>query len=376
MSANSRIEWTDATWNPVRAVRMDGAKPGVTPAERAATLRPGWHCEHVSEGCRNCYAEGFNRRFGTMLDFVPGNLAPRGAVEAYFDETMLLAPLKWRKARRIFVGSMTDLFGRWVTDEMLDRVFAVMALCPQHTFQVLTKRPERMRAYLSAPDVVDRIGAAQRSIDPTVTCYDDVGSDAIWPLTNVWLGTSVEDQAAADARILELLATPAAKRFLSCEPLLGPVDLNRTIGGTLWIGGERGCGALHRGTGAPGCPRELHHHHDEHCQPGVDWVIVGGESGPKARPMHPDWARSLRDQCAAAGVPFFFKQWGEWRDEQEATREHMAPGAAMFDRYGAPTGDRWHPYNASDRNGGMMIRVGKARAGRLLDDVAHDGMPA
>jgi len=128
-----------------------------------------------------------------------------------------------------------------------------------------------------------------------------------WPPPNVWLGTTVEDQRRADERIPHLLACPAAVRFVSCEPLIGPVDLNKSIGGTKWIGGQRGCAGMHQHGNAP----DPHHHHDDRCRDGLDWVICGGESGPNARPMHPEWARSLRDQCQAAGVPFHFKQWGE-----------------------------------------------------------------
>ena len=326
MADRTDIEWTDATWTPMRAKDMTGAASGVTPADLGDAVRAGWHCERVSEGCRNCYAETFNRRLGTQFDFKPGHLAPRGPVEVFLDDALLLAPLRWRRPRRIFVCSMTDLFGAWVSDDMIDRVFAVMALCPQHTFQVLTKRPERARAYLDArhedwsrDDAVwgeiHRLHDAGAKLDPQ--------REISLPLPNVWLGTSVENQAAAEARIPHLLATPAAKRFLSCEPMLGPVNLINVA--------EK-----------------------------IDWVIVGGESGPNARPMHPGWARGLRDQCVEAGVSFFFKQWGEWAPE----------ALAGIDWWGE---DRFHEWEA---DGIAAARFGKKKAGRSLDGVTHDGMPS
>lgn len=140
MAERSKIEWTDASWNPIQAHRT------FEPAGRYGKL--GWHCEHVSEACCNCYAKGFNKRLGTELDYKPGHrLSPEPDTEIFLDEKMLLAPLRWKRPRKIFVCSMTDLFGDWVEDEWLDRIFAVMALCPQHTFQLLTKRQARMRKY-------------------------------------------------------------------------------------------------------------------------------------------------------------------------------------------------------------------------------------
>lgn len=360
MAENSKIEWTDATWTPVRAryIGLSRDNPKLKPII-------GWHCEHASEGCRNCYAETMNKRLGTGLDYKPGNLAPRGTAEMFLDENLLLAPLKWRKPKRIFACSMTDLFADFVPDAFIDRMFAVMALCPQHSFQVLTKRPERMRDYLNR--ACGRIADAVMALRKTpLALAKGLGPNAIgplphiepgaqwWPLPNVWLGTSVEDQAAADARIPHLLATPAAKRFLSCEPLLGPVDLTnmdverhiaaRELGliGGYWINALSG---KNDDMGRP-CPEV----------PSLDWVIAGGESGPGARPMHPDWARSLRDQCAAAGVPFFFKQWGNWSSARGL------PGSRRID----------HVFP----DGFQMVNVGKTRAGRLLDGVTHDGFPA
>lgn len=222
----------------------------------------------------------------------------------------------------MFVCSLADLFHDDVPDEYIARVFAVMALTPEVTYQVLTKRPARMRALLASGTFA---GMVWRDVD-----------DPSWPLPNVWMGVTVEDQERADQRIPILLDTPAAVRWLSCEPLLGPVDLDAT-----------GMGVT--GTSGP-----------ESRPSAVDWVVAGGESGPNARPMHPSWARSLRDQCASAGVPFLFKQWGEWVTESQAPDDITLPATSRL-----PFGNR-HP---------AVWRVGKKRAGRLLDGIQHDGYP-
>jgi len=261
MADTTKIEWTDATWNPITG------------------------CTLVSGGCRHCYAA---RLAATRLRHHPsraGLARINAAGEAKFtgevrlNEQWLDQPLRWRNPRRIFVCAHGDLFHENVPDEWIDRVFTVMALARRHTFQCLTKRPERARAYLASEDREDKVRHPRRG----------------WPLPNVWLGASVEDQATADRRIPDLLATPAAVRFLSMEPLLGPVQIDRVREQT---GGEH-VNAL---TGiTKGFLTDYHGAH-------LDWVIVGGESGPGARPMHPDWARSLRDRCRAAGVAFFLKQ--------------------------------------------------------------------
>jgi protein gp37 len=257
--AETKIEWTDRTWNPVTG------------------------CTKVSPGCDHCYAEGIAHRFAGTPAF------PRG-----FDVTLhperLDAPLRWRRPARVFVNSMSDLFHDQVSDEFIARVFAVMAATPQHTYQVLTKRHGRMRSLLSSP-TFHRIVAEQRHGEMGRTYPEDA---LPWPLGNVWCGVSVEDQKRADLRIPALLDTPAAVRFLSCEPLLGPVLLRG------WVQEPRGC-----------CPdqpgRECV---SEPGQRSVDWVILGGESGAGARPMHLDWARALVEQCRDAAVPVFVKQLG------------------------------------------------------------------
>ena len=215
MASKSTIEWTDATWNPVTG------------------------CTKVSPGCAHCYAEAITLRFGRGGPFLPG----KTTIELHPDRLRL--PLSWKQPRRIFVNSMSDLFHEEVPLAFIRRVFKVMEEAERHTFQILTKRHERLQA-----------------LAPKLN----------WP-GNVWMGVSVENQYWADRRIPALADVPASVRFLSVEPLLKPVDLRPNL--------------------------EL-----------VDWVIVGGESGPKARALQPEWVRQIRDHCVAAGVPFFFKQWG------------------------------------------------------------------
>jgi len=347
----SLIEWTDATWTPIQAVRRDNGKRGVA-------------CIKVSPACQNCYAERFNMRnlpsHGTGLPFT---VQAMEQVDIVLNDEILLQPLSWKKPRRIFVCSQTDLFGEFVTDEMIDRVFAVMALCPQHTFQVLTKRPERMLRWATSID--DNEGGRIAG-----ECYRDslmegeaqniycklhpAADPSEWlavhqPLSNVWLGVTAENQETADKRIPVLLQTPAAKRFVSVEPMLGPVH------------GKR------RGLPLP-LSAALENLPD---LSGIDWVICGGESGPGAgagaRPMHPDWARSLRDQCQDAGVPFFFKQWGAWQngsDKDWNGRIVLNDGRSCEtpEDLDMDTRNRWPSFRPM-----KMSRVGKRAAGRLLD---------
>jgi protein gp37 len=243
MSSTTTIEWTEATWNPVTG------------------------CRKVSEGCDNCYAETFAERWRG----IPGHPFEQGFDVRLWPDRLTL-PLRWRKARVVFVNSMSDLWIDEVDHLYAARVFAVMALAGRHTFQLLTKRPGRMASVVSSQGF-------RRAVDDEVSrlvadgAVEPIGSMR-WPLPNVWLGVSVETQRWAEIRLPKLVETPAAVRFASCEPLLGPLDLS------VWLG------------------------------QGLDWVIVGGESGPRFRPMDRDWVRSLRDQCQAAGVAFFFKQVG------------------------------------------------------------------
>ncbi|XUM25080.1 DUF5131 family protein (plasmid) [Bradyrhizobium oligotrophicum S58] len=361
MADRSKIEWTDSTWNPIRArLKRDMG------ARKAGMV--GWHCERVTTGCGTpkeggCYAEALNHRLGTGLPFKPGYLDD-GTVELFLDDNILRQPLRWKRPRMVFPCSMTDLFGRFVKDEWLDKIFAVMALTRQHTYQPLTKRSDRMRVFLSREwayeSIYNAMGELGRSGATEPHPYRTAFPNGMpWPLPNVWLGVSTERQQEADARIPDLLATPAAVRFISAEPLLGPIDLAAIDTG------------LHDGTrvvldalaGLAHCAGEAVSGVFGQPDPQLDWVIAGGESGPHARPMHPDWARSLRDQCRAAGVPFFFKQWGEWACG--CSSQH---GNSWID----PAGNvHCRPVPLGE----PITRVGKKGAGRLLDGVAHNGMP-
>ena len=300
VSDKTGIEWCDATWNPVRG------------------------CSRVTEGCRHCYAEGIAARFSgpgapyedlaKWVTHKDGTREARWTGKTAFVESALDQPLRWRRPRRIFVNSMSDLFHETIPGEWIDRIFAVMALAPQHQFIVLTKRPKRMRHYTThggRPGLVwQAVGTVIERQRPrrwyglygespklaALSAHGAAwGGERPWPLANVALGVSIADQADADRWVPVLLETPAAVRLVSCEPLLGPIDMLRTprIGDTWdWLTGERQTSSSQTST------------------PHIDWVIVGGESGGGARPMDPAWARSLRDQCIAAGVPFHFKQWG------------------------------------------------------------------
>lgn len=323
----SKIQWTNDTWNPIVG------------------------CSLVSPGCTNCYAMKAAHRMGHnpktpqyqgLTEVVKGNPVWIGQVNLH--EPALRKPLSWSKPRRIFVNSMGDLFHEDVPDEWIDRVFAVMALCPQHSFQVLTKRAERMRDYMTKV-TLERIAksvpapsnlpVSKHRATAAITGLPEAAAKLYgyarptWPLPNVWLGVSTEDQTRANDRIPFLLETPAAVRFVSAEPLLGPIDFT-----SIDFDGESEGNVL-----KPATLRELWEDHfegtgdeafEEYCDwynldyqspeaipdtPGtnkIDWIIAGGESGPNARPMHPDWVRGIRDQCIEAGTAFFFKQWGEW----------------------------------------------------------------
>ncbi len=288
MADKSKIEWTDASFNPIRARNLKTGKVG-------------WYCEHATTGCEFCYAEGFNKRLGTGLAFKPGH---RKDVEIFLDQEMLTQPLRWKKPRMIFVCSMTDLFADFVPDDWIDKVFAVMALAPQHTFQVLTKRAARMRDYcltLGRHHERDRVSLAMKQIfaehgfaaKRAFYTLGDIG----WHFKNIWLGVSTERQQEADERIPLLLQTPGAVRFISAEPLLGPIDLTASpaVGRTGWLRPLTG-------------DHQLQPVHADHRGAKLDWVIVGGESGHGYRPMAAEWAYGLRDQCIAANVPVFVKQ--------------------------------------------------------------------
>ena len=338
MGDKTHIQWTDATWNPLRG------------------------CSKVSEGCRNCYAMGVAARFNGPGQPYEGLAvrtanAPQWTNKIMLVEDKLTEPLHWTRPRLIFVNSMSDLFHPDVPDDFIDRVFAVMASCPHHTFQVLTKRPDRMQKYLSYVDRADKViseavpinrdtggpfvnyagkakrvkmfsagvgtdGGPSRSV---FQCSNESPLKPWWPLHNVWLGVSAEDQATWDTRIPPLLQTPASVRWVSAEPLLGPIDGGGYSPQSLYEPAER--------TIRNNISR-------------IDWLVCGGESGPGAREMHEEWALSLRDQCRAAGTAFFFKQWGGF----------------------APTNE----YRDGRR---FMSRGDKRENGRMLAGRTHDDYP-
>jgi protein gp37 len=295
----TKIEWTNKTWNPVTG------------------------CTKISLGCTHCYAE----RMATRLAGRFGYPAAPHQFDVTFHEDRLRVPFHWRKPRMIFVSSMGDLFHEHVTDLQVLKVLAVIRACPQHTFQILTKRPERMA-------------------DLTLRHRATHGFTVI---PNLWLGVSVEDPLYL-WRINELIQCPAPVRFVSLEPLLAPIDL---------------------------CPPVTYPRNDlliDHLQ----WVIVGGESGPGARPMHPAWAQHLSDQCQASAVPFFFKQWGAWGPLRSILasapnfQSRRFNGRKELITYRSP-GQAGPPSSGIQHT--VMYRVGKKRAGRLLDGRERNEMP-
>lgn len=350
MSENSKIEWTDHTFNP-------------------------WSgCTKISAGCQNCYAAGAMpsaRRFSVWGD--KGTRVP--ASDDYWK-----LPARWNRAaekdgvrRKVFCASMADVFeDREGLDVWRSRLFSLIRETPHLDWQLLTKRPEVALRFWQ------NMSESQGDSLPVWT----------WP-DNAWIGTSVENQEAADTRIPILLKIPAKVRFLSCEPLLGSLDVE------FWLADasdEVADGPFHQAT-----------QEDVTMARGIQWVIVGGESGSKARPMHPDWARSLRDQCVAAGVPYFFKQWGEWApwlneahfthgDKEKhphawvdgKTGDHghawLTDGDGLWSNW---TGDpRGHdsPPNIDGESTlapeiKVMGRVGKSVAGRELDGRTWDQVP-
>lgn len=350
MADKTGIVWTDATWNPVTG------------------------CAKVSAGCKHCYAE---RNWG-RLQHLPA-YAGRAFTDVATHADRLDQPIRWAKRRMIFVNSMSDLFHPAVPDDFIDSVFGIMWAClygrneqDGHVFQVLTKRADRMRDYMST----DRREAWARAavhhgggIDPDGIFDQTLNFEG--PHPRIWLGVSVEDQAAADERIPLLLDTPAAVRWISAEPLLRPVSLTKEY--------------LSMKCGGTYPFRSLGDEHRTKLIDLLDWVVVGGESGPQARPMHPAWARGLRDQCAAAGVPFLFKQWGEWAPRSECYHT-LTSGKAAADI--DPSATKWpcirltgtgnngrNLANSCDGDDCYMQKVGKKLAGRLLDGVLHDCYP-
>lgn len=349
MAETTTIEWT----------RNDDGTPG-------RTWNPVTGCTKISAGCDNCYAETIAERFRGTAAF------PHG-FDVRVRSDKVNAPLKWRKPTRVFVNSMSDLFHADVDQAWIADIFAVMAAAQRHTFQLLTKRHARMRSLLNDPQFIANVRKGAHGKGLPADAWQ-------WPLPNLWLGVSVENQQWADIRIPALLDTPAAVRFLSCEPLLGLVNIwnwidpgttdtdcdkcgDERFADEIGVGHERfiyddagenvideqWCDGPSKGT----VPRRIH------------WVIVGGESGRKARPMAPQWATSLRDQCEAANVPFFFKQWGEYAPTGYLVIGGTSKGTLLA---GEPVDDLGHRTE--------LARVGKKNAGRELDGRTHDAFPA
>jgi protein gp37 len=272
MSETTTIEWSDSTWNPIRGQNARHT------------------CARISPGCDNCYAATMTRRglMGTApIDYGVGE---KPNDPARLDEAALMLPHRWKKPRKVFVCSMTDLFGAWVPADWIARIISVMAQTPRHTYQVLTKRPSRARDMLST--LAHNVEVAHLP--------------KFWPLPNVWVGVSIEsDNYVWRANVLR--QTPAAVRWISAEPLLGPLD-------TLNLAG-------------------------------IDWVVTGGESGPGARPLHPEWVQDIRDRCLENGTAYFHKQWGEFCHPAQMPEDTKGSGSFLDD----------------------LVRVGRKNAGRLLD---------
>lgn len=380
MADKSHIEWTDATWNPITG------------------------CSVVSPGCTNCYAmklagtrlKNHPSRAGLTIDTKAG---PVWNGEVRFNKEWLTQPLRWKKPRMVFVCAHGDLFHEDVPEEWIDLVFAVMALCPQHTFQVLTKRSDRMLSYLTKQKNPGSMAAQNRvAWEAVPTALSIAGikwkhlgiyegwraraieAGTVWPLPNVWLGVSVEDQERANKRIPKLLETPAAVRWISAEPLLGSVDLTKISLGSsdanfyagphlktveFFINALAGVESFN--------------------WPGIDWVVVGGESGNDTRPMHPDWARSIREQCKAHGTRFFFKQWGShlpWEPAGqppfwESQNGQHEDGHTLFpsDMDADPNWDDGLTFINTGCSHAAFQKVGKNAASDLLDGIQHHEWP-
>ncbi len=301
------IEWTEHSINPIRA-------------KRRSTGAMGHYCQKISPGCANCYASRLQTRFG-MPEFGGAGKPISADLSIFLDKEKLNEVRKRRKPTTYFWCDMSDLFGDWVPDEWIDQCFATMAWTHQHTHQVLTKRSKRMMEYSATLAAMTR---QQRGVRWARSMHrgtmlerfvnDKMEAGADWPLPNVWLGVSVEDQARVDERVPHLLQTPAAIRFLSCEPLLGPIDL------TKWLDNDVSFAIEGRMGGVPDRAEYVVK------PPLLHWLIAGGESGFDARPCAIEWIRQLRDQCQAAGVPIFIKQLGREPTLDRLPEHHEQPG--------------------------------------------------
>lgn len=288
MTNKTKIEWTDARWNPITG------------------------CTKVSQGCKNCYAETIAKRFWKDRKFTDIRMHPE----------RLQQPMKWKKTQMVFVNSMSDLFHEDVDFQFIIEVFHVMKKCPHIIFQILTKRADRLVEFMN-------------------DCAYNPYGDPFEPLPNVWIGVSVEDQKTADKRIPNLLKIPAAVHWISAEPLLDKIDLEKHLYPTRK-------GRM------------------------IKWVVVGGESGSKARPIHPDWVREIRNVCIDADVSFFFKQWGEWcpadGNIESCEITYLCGELQNGMETAVPLGmDNESSKNHYWDNEVFAVKIGKKKAGRLLD---------
>ncbi|MBP2297974.1 phage Gp37/Gp68 family protein [Azospirillum picis] len=393
MGDHCTIEWVVALARQINAI--------------PASLNPIRGCSRLSEACRNCYAASIAHRFGHKGNGVYAgltNLDPAGTPR--FNGTLrwvpevLNTPINAKRSRVYFVCDMSDLFHGSVEQDWIDQVYAMMALCRHHHFLLLTKRPDRMRHYLASVETPYRINRCLYRLGSQSTragdlhlslkVLDEGTKDRLpdWPLPNVWTGATVEDQSAAIERVPHLSRTPSAGRFLSCEPLRGALDLtdipfsyNGVNGGTVKV--------LNALTGNIAVVDPVFG--PAEGVSALDWVICGGESGPRARPSHPDWVRTLRDQCAKAGVPFLFKQHGEFRefdtgspavevietDDEFSNTINPADLGAVKPVFVAMDGRSFAHF--TDVPEGLpvrlMERLGKKAAGRLLDGRTWDEVP-
>lgn len=351
MSGTTKIEWTERTWNPITG------------------------CSKVSPGCDNCYAETMSNRLSRLPKYAGVAKNGRWTGDVFCQDVLLEEPFSWKEPTVVFVCSMSDLFHSKVPWEFIVKVFDVMAATPWHTYQVLTKRPGRM-AYF-AEKIWPKQGGYWEPVEwtsPSRARVMDKWPGTAWP-SNVWAGTSVESQKYAP-RLDCLARVPARIRFVSVEPMLDSVDLRKWLSPrfdhcdeeTYDCTGCDGLGPRHEGEcGAVVSP------------PVLSWIIVGGESGPGARPIHPDWARSLRDQCEMAGVPFFFKQWGGYVNAACAD----VPGSIIRGDQPVycmkPSGELSEPNRHWSGHQGLhcahLLKVGKKAAGALLDGREWREMP-
>ncbi len=312
--SKTKIEWTDRRWNPITG------------------------CTKISQGCKNCYAETMAKRFWGKRKFTDIKTHPERLHE----------PMRVMKPSMFFVNSMSDLFHPDIPFHFIDIIFAQMAVARWHTYQILTKRPERALEYFAWKDKAWVAPGMQGDERIRFQCYHYFAIDIDpkewhWPLKNVWIGVSVEDETTARERIPILQKIPAAVKFLSIEPLIDRINIKPLL-------------------------------------KGIDWVIVGGESGRGARPMHPDWVRTIRDECCEMKIPFFFKQWGEWCPAdgyyETCIDTYLAGELQNGEETAVPLGmNNRSKKNFYWDNEVFAVRIGKKKAGRLLDGIEHNAVP-